>query len=172
MADLKMVELEGDDSGEIFDGISNLIEFEKDYLAYLSLTIMTWHPERTVLAERQERIVSSFARFFNSRGMIEHGQDTLNTFLACAPGNYPYRRTVVRGAHLGHFVSISGHYQGMNSGVPLINTDGAPVYYDLFDTSNDNYNALIIGPSGKGKSFFLQLFDFQLYCSGHTCDCA
>ncbi len=161
MAELKMIELEGDESGELFDGVSNLIEFEKDYLAHLSLTVMTWHPERAVLAERQERIASSFARFFNSRGMIEHGQDALNTFLSCAPGNYPYRRIPVRGAHVGHFVSLSGHYRGMNSGVPLINTADALVYYDLFDTANDNYNALIVGPSGKGKSFFCNSLIFN-----------
>ncbi|NIR52363.1 DUF87 domain-containing protein, partial [candidate division KSB1 bacterium] len=166
LADMKMIELYGDDNGEHFEGIANLIEFDKDYLANLSFTLMTWHPEKVVLAERQERVITAFTRFFNSRGMIEYGQDALNVFLSCAPGNYPYRRTTVRGSHLGHFVSLSDHYKGMNSGVPLINTNGAPVYYDLFSTENDNYNSLIVGPSGKGKSFFCNSLIFNYIAQG------
>ncbi len=166
LADMKMIELEGDDNGQVYPGVANLIEFDKDYLANLSLTLMTWHPEKPRLAERQERIISSFTRFFNSRGMIEYGQDALNVFLSCAPGNYPYRRITVRGSHLGHFVNLSDHYKGMNSGVPLINTNNTPVYYDLFSTENANYNTLIVGPSGKGKSFFCNSLIFNYIAQG------
>ncbi|MFQ5639589.1 MAG: VirB4 family type IV secretion system protein, partial [bacterium] len=165
-ADMKILELEGDENGEHFDGLANAIEFEKDYLAHLSLTFMTWHPEKAVLAERQERIISAFTRFFNSKGMIEYGQDALNVFLSCAPGNYPYRKMTIRGSHLGHFVNLSDHYKGMNSGVPLINTNGAPVHYDLFSTQNDNYNSLIVGPSGRGKSFFCNSLIFNYISQG------
>ncbi|MFQ5650326.1 MAG: VirB4 family type IV secretion system protein [bacterium] len=166
LASMKMIELDGDENGQVYPGISNLIEFEKDFLADISLTLMTWHPDKVRLAERQERIISAFTRFFNSRGMIEYGQDALNAFLSCAPGNYPYRRITVRGAHLGHFVNLSDHYKGMNSGVPLINTNDAPVYYDLFSTENANYNSLIVGPSGKGKSFFCNSLIFNYIAQG------
>lgn len=166
LAEMKMVELEGDTNGETFPGIANLIEFDKDFLANIAVTLISWHSERQTLAERQERMISSFTRFFNSRGMIEVGQDAMNVFLSCAPGNFPYRRMTIRGAHLGHFINISSHYQGMNTGVPLINTNDAPVTYDLFSTANDNYNSLIVGPSGKGKSFFCNALIFNYIALG------
>jgi hypothetical protein len=161
LAEMKMLELEGDGNGGVFEGVANLIEFDKDYLADLSLTLMTWDTAPSVLANRQERVISAFTRFFNSKGMIEFGQDALNILLSCAPGNYPYRRITIRGAHTGHFVSLDDHYRGMNSGVTLINTNNAPVSYDLFSTENDNYNMLIVGPSGKGKSFFSNALIFN-----------
>jgi type IV secretory pathway VirB4 component len=164
LAEMKLLELEGD--GETFEGISNLIEFEKDFLANISLTLMTWNPEKKALSERQERIISTFTRFFNSRGMIEFGQDALNVFMSCAPGNYPYRRITLRGSHLGHFISLSDHYKGMNSGFPVISTNNAPVYYDLFSPENDNYNMLIVGPSGRGKSFFCNSLIFNYISQG------
>ncbi len=161
VAEMKMVEIDGDENGEQFEGIANLLEFDKDYLADLSLTLWTWHPERAVVAERQDRIISTFTRFFNSKGLIEVGQDALNVFLSNAPGNYPYRKVTVRGAHLGHFICFSDHYKGMNSGVPIINVNGELVRYDLFSSDNDNYNTLIVGPSGKGKSFFCNALIFN-----------
>ncbi len=165
VADKKMEELEGDLDSD-FEGVAKLVEFEKDFLANISLTVMTWNPDKSILVERQERLISAFTRFYNSRGMIEYGQEALNVFLSCAPGNYPYRKTTIRGAHLGHFVNFSDHFKGMNSGVPLINTNDAPVYYDLFSTDNANYNMLIVGPSGKGKSFFCNSLIFNYIAQG------
>jgi type IV secretory pathway VirB4 component len=158
LADAKMAELEGlteEEGGVNLPGIAPLIELDQDSLVDLSLTLMTWDVDRHGLTACQEQILSAFATFAESKAMIEVGVEALNVFLSGAPGNYLYRRTKVRSEHAGHFVNFSGHYKSaVNSGVPFISTNGALVYYDLFSIDNLNYNSLIIGPSGSGKSFF------------------
>ena len=158
IADAKIAELDGVEAiegGTGLPGISHLIELDQDSLVDLSVTVMTWDADRHALVPRQERILSSFASFAESKGMIEVGLEALNVFLAAAPGNYLYRRIKMRSEHAGHFVNFTGHYQGaVNSGVPFISTNGALVYHDLFSIDNLNYNALVIGPSGSGKSFY------------------
>ncbi len=158
LADAKMAELDGLETanGEAaLPGVSHLIELDQDSLLELSLSVMTWDADRHTLVTRQEQMLSSFASFAESKGMIETGLEALNVFLSGAPGNYLYRRIKVRGEHAGHFVNFSGDYQSVaNRGVPFVNTNGALVYYDLFSIDNLNYNALVIGPSGSGKSFY------------------
>ena len=158
LADAKMAEIDGvmDEDGQThLPGISPLIELDQDSLVDLSLTVMTWSADRHNLVTRQDQILSSFTTFAESKGMIEVGIEALNVFLSGVPGNYRYRRIKVRSEHVGHFVNFSGHYKSaVNSGVPFVNTSGALVYYDLFSIDNLNYNALVIGPSGSGKSFY------------------
>lgn len=158
LADAKMAELEGlhpEDGDADLPGIAPLIELDKESLVDLSVTLMTWDADRRSLASRQEQILSAFTTFAESKGMIEVGLEAVNVFLSSAPGNYLYRRTKVRSEHAGHFVNFSGHYtSAANSGVPFISTGNAIVHYDIFSIDNLNYNALVIGPSGSGKSFY------------------
>ena len=157
LAERKIDEIEGwvdGSSGEvIFEGLEPMLQLGNDFLVNFSMTLFTWDREGERLREREIEILNKFEQFFSSKGVVEN-EDALPVFLSCAPGNHNnYRRVLLRGANAAHFINLCNHYKGMVSGISFFNLNDELVLYDLFSKENDNFNAIIIGPSGSGKSF-------------------
>lgn len=157
LAERKIDEIEGwvdQGTGEvIFDGLESVLQLGQDFLVNFCMTLFTWDREGEKLREREVEILNKFEQFFNSKGVVEN-EDALPVFLSCAPGNYNnYRTVLLRGSNAAHFINLCNHYKGMKSGISFYNLNDELVLYDLFSKENDNFNAIIIGPSGSGKSF-------------------
>ena len=59
-------------------------------------------------------------------------------------------------SNCSHLMPLFGHWQGnKNPACLLTNTDSVPFALDPFDSNLSNYNGIVLGSSGGGKSFFI-----------------
>ena len=66
------------------------------------------------------------------------------------------RSKKMKASNCSHLMPLYGYWQGnKNPSCLLINADGVPFALDPFDPNLSNYNGIILGSSGGGKSFFV-----------------
>ncbi|MDQ1090464.1 TraG family conjugative transposon ATPase [Siphonobacter sp. SORGH_AS_1065] len=141
--------------------------------------VLTWHPDREKMMEQRGQVNAAFSRSgFTARSAI---QDAPSIYWSCIPGaageiGYDNLAAlfVEESACL---LALERNYNDLmysNQGVRLADRDGKPLMVDIFmEPMNrqiiSNRNAMIVGPSGSGKSFFAnQLLHYHIEQGCHV----
>lgn len=111
-----------------------------------------------------EKTVSAFRALQGCETVVE-SFDTANLFFANMPGNafQNYRWLVTSGEMATNYFHFTTSYRNSRTGDYLCDRFRNPLQVNLFNTALNNQNALVIGPSGSGKSYAIGNFIVQRF---------
>jgi conjugation system TraG family ATPase len=116
------------------------------------------HDEDMLVVKRNANVVrQAYSNMNRSAAWVEN-EEAFNLFYASMPGNgrYNYRdfMTIIESA--SSYISKESHYVGDAHGKIFADRFGTPVAVDTWNSREiTNKNAVILGPSGTGKSFLI-----------------
>lgn len=89
----------------------------------------------------------------------------INLFFSCLPGasGYLNRWVLTESTHAACYINPMAEFFSRKDGDYIADRFRNLVYIDLFNPDLDNKNAVIVGPSGSGKSFTFGHFILQRY---------
>lgn len=136
-------------------------------LATISLNVIVYDPDIDRLNEKINRANLAFSNIDKSQAILE-SLDILPIFMSCLPGNSEenYHRLLVKTSNASQFFCVSNFNRGYHRGVVVKNRNNEPVLFDYFDARLNSWNAIIIGPTGTGKSYLMQAMLLQLLEQG------
>lgn len=131
---------------ELTEGSEKLISFD--------LNIIIWDEELKKLDEKSEEVLKLLRTLNQADGVVETFA-TWDTFLRTAVGTANgHRHKTVKASNLAHMIPLFSPWLGNDKPVCLIpNRDGALFALDPFDKNLPNWNGIVFGGSGSGKSF-------------------
>ena len=124
-----------------------------------SLNVIIWGTSLNELDSKSDEVLKAYQKMGQAQGLIETHAG-LEGFLSAMPGACElFRNKKVKSSNGAHLMPIYGSWKGNAHPVCLLpNREGRLCALNPFDPSLPNYNALIFGGSGSGKSFaILQL---------------
>jgi hypothetical protein len=136
-------------------------------LATVSLNVIIYDTDIDRLNEKINRANLAYSNIDKSQAVLE-SLDILPIFVSCLPGNSTenYHRLLVKTSNASQFICISNFNRGYHRGVVVKNRNNEPVLFDYFDSRLNSWNAIIIGPTGTGKSYLMQAMLLQLLEQG------
>ena len=136
-------------------------------LATVSLNVIIYDTDIDRLNEKINRTNLAFSNIDKSQAVLE-SLDILPIFISCLPGNSVenYHRLLVKTSNAAQFICVSNFNRGYHRGVVVKNRNNEPVLFDYFDPRLNSWNAIIIGPTGTGKSYLMQAMLLQLLEQG------
>ncbi len=136
-------------------------------LASISLNVLIYDTDIDRLNEKINRASLAFSNIDKSQAVLET-LDILPIFISCLPGNSAenYHRLLVKTSNASQFICVSNFNRGYHRGVVVKNRNNEPVLFDYFDPRLNSWNAIIIGPTGTGKSYLMQAMLLQLLEQG------
>ena len=154
-------------SAEI-DEFTATVRVSNEQLISLNLSLVFWDADPNQLSKAVEKGLSAFRMLSGASAWVET-LDTANLFFALAPGNsfQNYRWLLMRAKNALCYFHLNGNYGREKEGVRLMDRFRNPLRVRLFSTDLNNQNALVIGPSGSGKSFTVGSFIIQRHEQGH-----
>ena len=153
---------------------SEMSEFEQtlrqrgEPIVYLSFLVIPFGmTDLATLNHYSSQVLAAFSQI-GMRGYLET-IDTANLFCTALPGNgnQVYRRIPIPLLTAVAHMNSTTPFTGYKEGVLLANRYKEPIYFNPFNTTLDNQNAFIFGPSGSGKSFFNGKMIKDRFQSGH-----
>ena len=141
--------------GKLEDVIAEVLE-GRERIVRGDLSVTVWSDDDKELEEKCRDILERFAGMNRAEGLPET-YASLDAFLCGIPGVCRSLRSKrLKSGNAAHLMPLHGHDYGSDSPVCLLSDrKGAPVGFDPFDPGSQNYNALIFGGSGSGKSFLV-----------------
>jgi type IV secretory pathway VirB4 component len=160
MAIASSVEVRNIESNSVLSSSEETLErilVEKETLFEISLAVcLHGGAEKTLAAAREmERLVSGVG----NAGLFMEGIGSLPVLKSHIPGNklLGIRKLPILSGNLSHLLPIFLDFSRCNdaSEIPLRSRSGEVSTLNFFSKENMNYNALICGASGSGKSFLM-----------------
>lgn len=150
------------------DAFTEEIRSEHEMLTSLSLQLVLWNSDLNVLQSQTEKSLSAIRAMAGSSALVE-SIDTTALFFAIAPGNafQNYRWLLMGLKQAAAYFHFTAPYQSAKEGVLLSDRKLRPLLVELFSSRQSNQNAIVVGPSGSGKSFTVGSFIIQRFEQGH-----
>ncbi|GAA4364162.1 TraG family conjugative transposon ATPase [Hymenobacter saemangeumensis] len=134
----------------------------------LHLSVLLWDVDDQARREHVEKTTAAFRSIFGAEAVVE-SYLTLPLFFGLAPGNayqVPDRWLTTSADRAACYFHWTTTYRPEPTGEYLCDRFRNLVKVNLFNTDLDNQNALVIGPSGSGKSYTFGNFIVQRYERG------
>ena len=122
-----------------------------------NVNMILHHPQQTTLSQLCEMALSSVAGMKESKGWREVNGNYF-AFMNSSPGNAKTLGDfIVSTTHQSScYIHIEGQYYSDREGLLYVDRFGCPVVVNRWNSPHIvNRNAVLIGPSGSGKSFFI-----------------
>jgi len=141
---------------EVIDGNEKIISMDFNVLVYSQ--------DLSELDQKCDEILRAFQKMGHSEGVVET-LASLNAFESCIPGmNKPFRSKLMKSSNASHLFPLYEEWRGSKNPVCLLpNRSNALTSFDPFDENLPNWNGLVFGSSGGGKSFLLLQLMLQFY---------
>ena len=122
---------------------------------------------RETLNKYNDLALSHFDYMNNSRAVVENYDSEALFFLSC-PGNsnWNYRQLKTVTANAVMYLHKETHYLNADNGMLVADRFGAPVHLQFRGKNQRGAHKLILGPTGSGKSYFLNEYINQLLFMG------
>ena len=117
-----------------------------------------------------EATKSAIANISEMRGIIEKEESEL-TMLSHSPGNgsSSYKNNLTTSIHAVSYLPKESHYKSDAQGFPFTDRYGKKIFVDILNNKHmTNKNGIVIGPSGRGKSYTLNYIVSLIYNEGHV----
>ena len=150
------------------DAFTEEIRTGHEMLTSFSLQLVLWNSDPRSLQLQVEKSLSAIRAMAGSEALLE-SIDTTALFFAMAPGNgfQNYRWLLLGLKQASAYFHFAGPYQTSKEGILLCDRKLRPLRVSLFNTHLNNQNAIVVGPSGSGKSFTVGSFIIQRFEQGH-----
>jgi type IV secretory pathway VirB4 component len=131
--------------------------------AYTAVNVIVSDPDKKEVTRKANHVISAFSNMNESKCYIET-KETANLFFASIPGNSSanYRgfiNTVIQGIC---YLQKESLYRSDPEGYLFLDRFGTPCLLEMRKTAEIvNKNRILIGPSGSGKSYWLNEFILQ-----------
>lgn len=131
------------------------VRAENKQIIGLHLSVLVWETSDNTRKENIERTMAAFRYMFGTESVVE-SHLSLPLYFGLLPGNayqIPDRwltTTSDRGVCYMHWTAT---YKNGNIGEYFCDRNRNLLQVNLFNTDLDNQNAIVIGPSGSGKSY-------------------
>lgn len=131
------------------------VRAENKQIIGLHLSVLVWETNDTARKENIEKTMAAFRYMFGTESVVE-SHLSLPLYFGLLPGNayqIPDRwltTTSDRGVCYMHWTAT---YKNDNVGEYFCDRNRNLLQVNLFNTDLDNQNAIVIGPSGSGKSY-------------------
>jgi type-IV secretion system protein TraC len=154
--------------GQIEDLIKELLD-GSEKLVSMNLSVIIWDESLEELDNKTDSLLKAFKALNQSEGLIETFP-SIDAFLGSAPGVCRgLREKKVKSSNASHLCPVYGNWKGNNAPVCLIpSRDYSLFALDPFAKELPNWNGLIFGGSGAGKSFTICQLMLQFYGQNPT----
>lgn len=135
--------------------IGELIE-SSEKIVSSDFNIVVWGNSKEEVDDKSDFVLKAFKNMNQCEGIIETFP-CLDAFLAAMPGSHKgFRYKKMKSSNAAHFAPLYGYWKGHSKPVCLLpNRDGALVSIHPFSKELLNWNGLVFGGSGSGKSFIM-----------------
>lgn len=118
------------------------------------INIIFWAESSEELERKTEEILRAFRSMSQAEGLVETFA-LEDAFFRAAPGVCEgFRQRKMKTSNCAHFMPVYAGWRGNNRPVVLLaNREGTPFSIDPFAKELPNWNGLVFGGSGAGKSF-------------------
>ena len=136
-------------------------------LSSMSMNVLIWDTDIEKLNDKINRANLAFNNIDKGQAVLE-SLDVLPIFISCLPGNSVenYHRLLVKNSNASQFINLTNFNRGYHKGIVVKNRNNEPVLFDYFDQRLNSWNAIIIGPTGTGKSYLMQSVLLQMLEQG------
>ncbi len=143
--------------------ISELLESSERIIAS-DLTLVIWAADKEKLEEKSDEVLRTFKGMNQSEGIVETFP-CFDAFVRAMPGNANgLRPKKMKSSNVAHLMPLYSYWKGNKRPVCLFpNRDNVLLSIDPFEPSLPNWNGLVIGSSGAGKSFTLLQLVLMFY---------
>lgn len=135
------------------EAVLSMINKGKECVAEVSVTVLVW--DRTAeIEEKAERVKQAIKRIEGSRP-LEESKDKGAILMSCLPGNGAenFRKMIMPSYFASSYLDLSENYKTDDKGDILCDRFGNVVLFDNFHPQLVAQNAIVVGPTGSGKSF-------------------
>lgn len=139
---------------EEIDAFTEEVRSQNKKLVSLNLSVTLWAMNNRERKAGIEKTMAAFRSMFGCETIVE-SYDTGNLFFAGIPGNAAqnYRWLLTSADRAVNYFHYTTSYKDELKGDILCDRFQKPVKINLFNTRLNNQNAIVIGPSGSGKSY-------------------
>ncbi|MCI5072650.1 TraC family protein [bacterium] len=133
-------------------------------LVNCSMNVIIWGYTDQDLDLKCDEVLKAFTQMNQAQGVIETYAG-LDAFMSNIPGICKtFRSKKVKSSNAAHMIPAFSAWQGNDKPVCLLsNQDNIPFSLNPFDSSLPNWNGLVFGGSGSGKSFTISQLMLQFY---------
>lgn len=158
-------------NGEILSsGFIDVVEKFNYQVTRCRVNIIVKDKSKTVLADKIEFLINSFAMMNGSDAVAENGH-LANLFMASAPGcmRFNYRYVWNIGHQSVRYLVKESLYKSDKKGLRFVDRTGTPITINTWNDNGHivNNNAVLFAPSGSGKSVLLNGIVNQYYAQSH-----
>lgn len=136
----------------------------------VSMAIIIPDKDKATLNMKIEATKSVVANISDMRAIVEK-EETELTLIAHAPGNgtSSYKNNLTTSVHAVCYLPKESHYKSDGVGFPFTDRYGKKILVDILNNKHmTNKNGIVIGPSGRGKSYTLNYIVNLIYNEGHV----
>lgn len=154
--------------GQIEELIRDLLE-GSEKLVSMDLSIIVWDESLEELDNKTDAIIKAFKSLNQSEGLVET-HPVFDAFIGCGPGVCKgLRPKKVKSSNAAHLFPVYGNWEGNSNPICLLPTRDYSLFsLDPFAKELPNWNGLIFGGSGAGKSFTICQLMLQFYGQNPT----
>lgn len=125
--------------------------------------------DKGLLNLKKEAVKTAAGNIFEMKA-IEEREEAGLVFFSHLPGNASsnYKSTLTTAFHAVSYLPKESHYRSDNKGYPFTDRFGRQILVDIHNNPYmTNKNGMVIGPSGRGKSFTLNYLVSLFYQDAH-----
>lgn len=154
--------------GQIEELIRELLE-GSEKLVSMDLNVIIWDSSLEELDNKSDAVFKAFKSLNQSEGLIEM-HPVLDAFIGSGPGVCRgLRPKKLKSSNAAHLLPAYGNWKGNSTPVCLLPTRDYSLFsLDPFAKELPNWNGLIFGGSGAGKSFTICQLMLQFYGQNPT----
>ena len=140
------------------------VRSENKNIVSTNVSVIVYGSDATEVEANIQKTVSAFREMGSAECFIE-SLDTSNLLISNAPGNSDqnYRWLTMAGDNGVMYLNFLTKYISDLKGDLFCDRFGVPVLLNLFNTELENQNALVIGPTGSGKSYTMAWLIIQRF---------
>ncbi len=135
------------------EGVLEAINKGKECIAEVSVTVIVWDRTKGI-EEKTDRAKQAIKSIEGSKP-LEESKDKAAIFMSCLPGNgsQNFRKMIMPSYYASSYIDLSENYQTDKQGDILCDRYGNVLLFDNFHELLSAQNAIVVGPTGSGKSF-------------------
>lgn len=162
-------DLESESKLSNLEGLLQELITGNEKILSLGMTVIIWDQDQKDLERKVDQVLRELKNLNQAEGIVETIA-SLDTFIQAFPGSCSsFRSKKLKTTNAAHLMPLFSYWRGNDRPVCLFpNRDFVPFAIDPFAPELPNWNGLVIGGSGAGKSFTLCQLMLQFFTQKPT----
>lgn len=162
-------DLESESKLNNLEGLLQEVLTGNEKILTMGMTIILWDKEKKILQRKVDTVLRELKTLNQAEGICE-SITSFETFIHSWPGSCEtFRAKKLKTSNASHLMPLFSYWRGNERPVCIFpNRDYVPFSIDPFAPELPNWNGLVIGGSGAGKSFTLCQLMLQFFTQKPT----